>query len=363
MPPPVAAAPGTGHPGMPPAPGWYQRAPLPPPRRKSNPAAVIVPLTVVGFMIIAPVAAIGLSLSGRHSSDYGSSTSSSTSGSYDSTYSSTYSSSNSSTYSSTPSSSSYSTESGEDTASSTPATLAGPHPVASLGDNPINMPEKGAVNTPCSLPRLSTDIDSQQAFFETEADCLIRAWTPALQAANLPIRRPNVVATGSDVVSPCGRRRWNETALYCSGNHTIYMTVRHYSEVEQKGTAGVYFGQFAHEVGHAIQGMAGIMDAKATALYDAGGSDTPNGLEISRRTELQATCFGGMSYAAFQNGGVDNNRYIMPALQDAGERGDEYGNQPDHGVLATNKSWVQQGFRHNEVYQCDTWKASSSDVK
>lgn len=257
----------------------------------------------------------------------------------------------------TPSSSSGHTSSSE--SSSSPA--AGPQPVSALGNNPLNAPENGATNTPCELPSFATSVNGQDAFFQAAADCLITAWAPSLEYANLPLRKPSVVTSGQDMNTPCGTRRWNDTAMYCPGNHTIYMTARHYSQVEGQTQAGVYLGQFAHEFGHAVQGMSGINNAYANAMYEAGGIETPRGLELSRRNELQATCYEGMALAALQNGGVSNN-YIMPALKDSSERGDQYNPQPDHGAVATNKAWVDQGFYKNRVFQCNTWNAASSDV-
>ncbi len=134
-----------------------------------------------------------------------------------------------------------------------------------------------------------------------------------------------------------------------------------YSEVEGQTEAVVYLGQFAHEFGHAVQGMTGINSAYAKALHEAGGTETSRGLELSRRSELQATCFEGMALAALQNGGV-SNKYIFPVPRDSAERGDQFNPQPDHGSTPSNKAWVEQGFFKNRVFECNTWNAASSDV-
>ncbi|MFD0919304.1 neutral zinc metallopeptidase [Saccharopolyspora rosea] len=235
-----------------------------------------------------------------------------------------------------------------------------PRPVAALGDNPLNVPGNGAVNTSCDLPPFATDPGSQDAFYQALVPCLMRAWAPALETANMPVRTPQVVTTAADVETPCGRRAWNETAMFCPRDNTIYMTARYYSEVEGRTQAGAYLGQFAHEFGHAIQAMSGISGAYNDASAEA-GEGTPKGQELTRRSELQATCYEGMSLAALQNGGVGDD-YIFPALQDSANRGDEYTGAHDHGSLATNKTWIDQGFYQNRVTACNTWLAAPSEV-
>lgn len=235
-------------------------------------------------------------------------------------------------------------------------------PVAALDDHPLLEPGQGAVNTSCELPPFATDVASQDAFYQAALPCLMDAWTPALENADLPAEPPNVITTDSDITSPCGNRGWNSTAMYCPGNHTIYMTARYYAETEGRVRPGVYLGQFAHEFGHAMQGMSGIMSAYGTAQYEEGGSSTPGGLEMSRRVELQATCFEGQTLAALQNGGVSND-YIFAALEDSALRGDTPGKPPDHGSLAANKTWLERGFYENRLAQCNTWSAPTSAVE
>ena len=64
---------------------------------------------------------------------------------------------------------------------------------------------------------------------------------------------------------------------------------------------------------------------------------------------------------ALQNGGVGDD-YVFPALQDSANRGDEYTGAHDHGSLATNRRWIDQGFYKNRVTECNTWLAAPSDV-
>lgn len=350
MPPPATARPGQpiGPPGQPPAPfpGWQ---PAPPPKQKSY-TGVVVASVVIGMLLFG-VGTVGIVLGGEESnaaSDHDAT-------SYDS---STFEPSNTDT---TDPGTSSSSESSTESSTETSGTDSGPAPVTTLANHPIFQPDTGAMDTPCTLPSFATDLASQDAFYQAAVSCLIKAWTPALEAANLPVKTPNVITTGQDINSPCGTRSWNATAMYCSGNHTIYMTARYYSETEGQVEAGVYLGQFAHEFGHAIQGMSGLMTAYGNALYDAGGITTPKGLELSRRAELQATCFEGEALAGLQRGGLSND-YVFTAIEDSAQRGDEGAPQPDHGSTEANRTWVEQGFYENRTGQCNTWSAPTGAV-
>ncbi|WP_233576304.1 neutral zinc metallopeptidase [Saccharopolyspora rhizosphaerae] len=250
------------------------------------------------------------------------------------------------------------TTTSEQTTTSSEDEVSTGRPILKLGDNPINIEGNGAVTTPCSLPEFATDLASQDAFYQAALPCLVQAWEPALEEADLPTDTPHVVTTGSDVTTPCGLRTWDQTALYCPQDNTIYMTARYYSEVEGRTEAGVFLGQFAHEFGHALQRLSGINAAYGQASAEAGGDA---GLELTRRSELQATCFEGMTLAALQNGGV-SNEIIFPALRDSAGRGDENSDVDDHGSIETNSTWIQQGFTKNRVSQCNTWLSPAADV-
>lgn len=233
-------------------------------------------------------------------------------------------------------------------------------PVLALADNPINVPGNGAVNTSCPLPRFATDLAAQNAFYQAAAPCLMRMWAPSLRAADLPVRLPSVVTVAQQAETPCGKREWDQTAMYCPGDNTIYMTARYYAEKENRTNGGAFLGQFSHEFGHAVQSMAGINRAYTDTSARVGG-ESPAGLELTRRSELQATCFEGMALASFQNGGAPDD-LIYGALADSRARGDEYNPQPDHGHVATNAEWINRGFTTNRITQCNTWAAPPSSV-
>ncbi len=234
-------------------------------------------------------------------------------------------------------------------------------PVIALVDNPLNAVRTGAPEIRCPLPEFDATAEGQQAYLEQVMPCLNDAWQPVLEAANLPFRPADVEVVTSEVQTPCGPRSPTQTALYCAG--TIYMTATYYRDIEGHGdTAGVYFGQLAHEYGHHVQELAGIMDA-SWQQRQAVGMQTREGFETARRFELQATCYGGMFLSSVTGGSVEVST-LEEALRDSGRRGDfADGRPPDHGKPDVNAAWVQTGFDDNSTSHCDTWSVDSARVR
>ncbi|MEJ2854849.1 MULTISPECIES: neutral zinc metallopeptidase [unclassified Saccharothrix] len=247
---------------------------------------------------------------------------------------------------------------------STSTTKAGPKAVIALGDNPIHGAGLGAFNIDgCPLPAMNYSPAGQDDFLRSALPCIEAMWKPSFQKANLPYQPVELVMVTSQITNPCGGMGPDRTAMYCEG--TIYWTPNHYAN--EQGAAnpnhpGKYLGQLAHEYGHHVQWLSGILRASGQAQYDKGGWDTPAGLDLNRRKELQATCFGGMTLAPLSHGAVPGD-VISVALSDAGNRGDYpiYPNR-DHGAPERNAAWVNHGFKNNETSACNTWLASAEDV-
>jgi predicted metalloprotease len=249
--------------------------------------------------------------------------------------------------------------------SSTPQATTAPQvqPVLRLGDNPLFRGGLGLGPVDCSLPVFAADPAVQAAFYRAAVRCLDRAWLPLLRSAGLPADAPRVEVPTGPFDSPCGNRQANAAAFYCKG--TIYMPSRYFSDVERlpANRASLFLSVLAHEYGHHVQELSGVMDAVWERRYDA-GVNSPAGLELSRRNELEATCFGGMFYASAAGRGSISRTMLDDARADQSRRGDhpETGLPRDHGTPANNGAWFLQGARLNQTFQCNTWQASSATV-
>ncbi|WP_143219378.1 neutral zinc metallopeptidase [Actinokineospora bangkokensis] len=251
------------------------------------------------------------------------------------------------------------------TRSTTTTTQSGPKPVYTLADNPLFSASNGVNEVTCNLPAWRNDPASSQAFFTAALPCLEQAWAPAMQRAGLPYSTPGLqFPSGSTWESPCGSASgasW--AAFYCPQNNTIYMPFEGL-QTDQNGTkSGVYLAVFAHEFGHHIQALSGVLDAYWDTRYEA-GDQTAQGLELSRRSELQAQCFGGMWFAGGWNGGGSiTDPVVRDMLADGYNRGDWNQNVPrDHGSPQHYGAWQEHGYKNNRTGPCNTWAAAAADV-
>jgi len=246
---------------------------------------------------------------------------------------------------------------------STSAPSVEPRPVHRLADNPIFRGGLGLPAVDCRLPRFSADPATQAVFYRAAIGCLDEVWLPTLRAAGLPARSPLLEVPMGPFDTPCGNKAAVAAANYCEG--TIYMPPRYFDEIEQlpANQPTLYLGVLAHEYGHHVQELAGVMDAAWERRYEAGVS-SPSGLDVSRRNELLATCFGGMFYASTAGRGSITRAMLDATARDQARRGDypETGQPRDHGTPANNGAWFGQGVRLNQTSQCNTWEAQSDSV-
>ncbi|WP_423817219.1 neutral zinc metallopeptidase [Saccharomonospora viridis] len=269
----------------------------------------------------------------------------------------------SSTTEQSPSSSESPSSSPSDTATPTEGDPP-PQKIFKLADHPILQdPDAGLANRACHLPGWRSTPEGAEAFFTAARECLDAAWEPFLRAYNLPFTPPRLhFPASASFQTQCGTINVGiaTAAYYCEGD--LYLPFDGL-QTEQYGNApGVYLALFAHEYGHHVQELAGIMDAAWERIY-AEGQDSPAGQEMSRRKELQAQCFSGMFLGAHvdQGGSITREMYNA-AWYDQETRGDDTSGTRDHGSNANYAKWWRAGAYDNRIVDCNTFAAPASEV-
>lgn len=248
----------------------------------------------------------------------------------------------------------------------TTTVASGPTPVAATANNPLFANQNnGLINVRCDLPGWAASSTVATAFFNAASTCLGKMWQPMLRLQNLPFHAPKVVAPthASDLSSPCSSSG-NYAAFFCGANDTIYMPLDHIQTDVYGDRWYVYLEVFAHEYGHHVQSLTGIMDQQAQQREDL-GDDSDKGLELSRRLELEAQCFAGMFVGSSIYVGLFTNDQAVFMQKDQYTRGDESQatDMHDHGIGQHYGDWfVNVGEKYNRVWRCNTWNAPSGDV-
>lgn len=265
-----------------------------------------------------------------------------------------------------------------------------PSPSESEDDEPettVTPPARVQVNTSLKnnsmyragiLPRLNCRAGNASIFSHSQlkalilktGKCMDRAWKPALEKQGFRFSPPNYAIAAVRGRGACGDypSAGSIVPYYCPRNNTIYASTS--AMAKGSGNAlgygqiiswhGGIIGMMAHEYGHHVQNLTGLMDSwwsSTTASSSQSGK-----LALSRRLELQANCLSGMWMRSVAASYPVNSARRNELFTFFGRVGDHPGYPRDHGKPVNSGRWFRQGYERSQAYQCNTWMASSSSV-
>lgn len=239
---------------------------------------------------------------------------------------------------------------------------------AALGQNRIYANfGAGLAKQPCNPTGWPSDQAAAEAFYQGALRCLEDAWKPLVTAAGFEFRSVTLsVPTGDVMTTQCGTYPTSpgqNPARYCGSDETLYMPLVGMPAERYGDKAIIYLAMLAHEYGHHIQSLTGT-GSEQYRLTQAVGEQSAEGLELSRRYELQAQCFSGMFVGSIvETGGRFTVADYQTARDDNANRGDWNPSAPrDHGSKAHFGGWWDQGYRENKIGECNTWLSPAGDV-
>jgi predicted metalloprotease len=221
----------------------------------------------------------------------------------------------------------------------------------------------------CTAEQANTD---RECLYSATLDSLDTFWSAGVAAAGGQFSQPDAVSFTSAVATGCGNASSSTGPFYCPPDATIYVDVSFFDQLAQLGAEdGPLAEQYviAHEYGHHIQNITGVMD-QANRQGTGAESD-------SVRVELQADCYAGM-WAGAAASTVDPDTgvtYLEPitqqqlqnALAAAAAVGDDNiqeqsggGVNPDswtHGSSEQRERWFTTGYEQGSLQACDTFAA------
>jgi len=243
-------------------------------------------------------------------------------------------------------------------------TTSMPQKVIKLADHPLMRESAtGLPNQACDLPEWDNTAPVAKRFFRAATECLDRAWEPVLRGHDLPFTPPRLYfPSGPNFRSDCGTIKVgiDTAAYYCEGE--LFLPFGGLQLDQYEDNPGVYLALIAHEYGHHVQELAGIMDAAWRQIYQA-GEGSVRGQQLSRRKELQAQCFSGLFLGAHvDRGGSVTREMYDKAWHDQETRGDDTSGGRDHGSNAHYAHWWRKGALDNRISDCNTFSAPPGSV-
>ena len=194
-------------------------------------------------------------------------------------------------------------------------------------------------------------------------------WSGAFQSGYQPTQ---MVIFSGQVNTGCGAATSEVGPFYCPQDSKIYIDVDFTEQLlQQLGAKGGDAAEayiVAHEFGHHIQNLTGIM----SQVQSQGQQTGPSSPQV--RLELQADCYAGVW---FRNSTADPTGPIQKITQDDLNRvvdaavavGDDRIQESQagrispeswtHGSSAQRKYWMSVGFKSGNPNQCDTFSTNN----
>lgn len=196
-----------------------------------------------------------------------------------------------------------------------------------------------------------------------------QVWSRVLpQQANVQYAEPQLVLYSGVTQSGCGGAQAAMGPFYCPQDRKVYLDTDFFGQMQNRMGAGgdfAYSYVIAHEIGHHVQNLLGILPKVTQMRQRASKADSNN---LSVLTELQADCFAGIwGRQAQQSLKIDRSDF-NEAIRAAEAVGDDTLQQsagrvpmPDsftHGSAQDRMDWFARGFNSGELSQCNTFAAA-----
>lgn len=242
-----------------------------------------------------------------------------------------------------------------------------------LGKNPLEILALLSQGGGGSAPQTQTE----QAPASTQTNEFVRAvlgstedvWKQIYASAGGQYQEPRLVLFQGGVSSACGMASSAVGPFYCPGDQQVYLDTSFFDELSNRFRASGDFARayvIAHEVGHHVQNLMGIM--RKTEELRRRGAPMEGEQGLSVRQELQADCFAGVwAHQAqrqlqwLEQGDIESALAAATAIGDdrlqKQSRGHVVPDSFTHGSSAQRVRWFRTGLERGDVNACDTFAA------
>ncbi len=182
-------------------------------------------------------------------------------------------------------------------------------------------------------------------------------------------QEPTLVLFSDATESACGTGQAAMGPFYCPGDRKVYLDTDFFDQLaNQFGASGDFAEAYviAHEVGHHVQMVLGILPKVQQAQQSASSKAEANRLQV--RVELQADCFAGVwanhaqsARQILEQGDVEEAMNAAAKIgDDALQRSGGSAVVPEsftHGTSAQRQRWFDAGLKNGSIKACDTFSA------
>ncbi len=201
-------------------------------------------------------------------------------------------------------------------------------------------------------------------------------WSEIFRSMGRTYQAPKLVMFSGLTQSACGTAQAAMGPFYCPNDQRVYLDTNFFREIQtrfqgcQIGSRACEFSYayvIAHEIGHHVQNLLGILPQ--VQAYQA-RADEADANQAQVRAELQADCLAGVwahhsqgKWQFLEPGDIEAALQTATAIgDDALQRRSQGYVVPDsftHGTSEQRKRWFAIGLKTGQVSACDTFTNSS----
>ena len=243
--------------------------------------------------------------------------------------------------------------------------------------------ERPSVNEPARPRQTGTPQDEMGRFVARVLGSTEAQWKDIFAKQNATYRPPTLVMYSGTTQAACGGVAQSAMGpFYCPSDQKVYLDTSFFSQIATRfggrdvGSKTCQFAQayvIAHEIGHHVQQLLGILTRAHSAQQASGDRAEANRIQV--RVELQADCFAGVWAKHENDREVSQGKppFIEPgdvetALRTAAAIGDDTLQRraqgrvvPDsftHGTSEQRQRWFRTGLTNGTVASCNTFAAT-----
>lgn len=239
-----------------------------------------------------------------------------------------------------------------------------------LGGDPSSLLNPGSENSGTEQYQPTAEEEQLAGFVKVVLKDTEKVWGRIFEQSGSTYRMPTLVLFTDQIQSACGYASAASGPFYCPGDEKVYIDLAFCDQLKTKFGA---YGDFAiayviaHEVGHHVQKLLGILDQVNT---ERSGLSETRANQLTVRLELQADFLAGM-WAHYEMQLPDQpveSGDIEEAMNAAAAVGDDVLQKkyqgrivPDsftHGTSAQRREWFSKGYTSGDFDQGDTFKAN-----
>jgi hypothetical protein len=232
------------------------------------------------------------------------------------------------------------------------------------GFNPLAFLGGGA-----TTHKVDKRVDNNSAIFAKKVFATTEdVWSKLLPKYGMHYKNPKLVLYRGSTHSGCGGAQAQMGPFYCPADASVYLDLSFFDELSAKFRASGDFAQayvIAHEVGHHIQNLQGLL-AKVQRLKQKWGGNSAKSNALQVRVELQADCYAGVWGHYVNSMHLLDRGDLNEAINAASSIGDDtlqkragQAVRPDtftHGSSRQRVEWFKRGFDSGDMRACDTFR-------